>query len=159
RPRDAPRHPPGVLGRRAHATHGNDVHRRASTRIDPGRRTGRPKHREEARKHPEAKAELIRTLDEKFVANSIAFDAMIAASALLVEGGPLRASDGAIDLVGIRARFEAVTWHVPAMRQRLAPTPLRLTTPAWVPVERLDIARHVTLHPIVERDDPEHVEV
>ena len=39
----------------------------------------------------EAKAELIRTLDEKFVANSIAFDAMIAAAALLVEGGPLPA--------------------------------------------------------------------
>jgi diacylglycerol O-acyltransferase / wax synthase len=108
---------------------------------------------------PEAKAELIRTLDEKFVANSIAFDAMIAAAALLVEGGPLRGPDGAIDLAGIRERFEAVTWHVPAMRQRLAPTPLRLTTPAWVPVEHLDIDRHVTLHPTIERDRPDQVQV
>jgi len=108
---------------------------------------------------PEAQAELIRTLDEKFVANSIAFDAMIAAAALIVEGGRLRGMDGAIDLAGIRARFEAVTWHVPAMRQRLRPTPMRLTTPAWVPVAELDISRHVTLHPTVERDDPDHVEV
>ena len=108
---------------------------------------------------PQPTAELIRTLDEKFVANSIAFDAMIAAAALLVEGGPLRRPDGAIDLAGIRARFEAVTWHVPAMRQRLRPTPLRLTTPAWVPVADLDVSRHVTLHPTVERDDPDHVEV
>jgi len=108
---------------------------------------------------PEAKAELIRTLDEKFVANSIAFDAMIAAAALLVDGAPLRTADGAIDLAGIRARFEAVSWHVPAMRQRLAPTPLRLTTPAWVPVADLDIARHVTLHPTIEPDDPDRVEL
>lgn len=108
---------------------------------------------------PQPKAELIRTLDEKFVANAIAFQAMIAAAALLVEGGPLRRPDGAIDLDGIRARFEAVTWHVPAMRQRLVPTPLRVTTPAWVPVADLDVARHVTLHPTVERDDPDEVEV
>lgn len=108
---------------------------------------------------PEAKAELIRTLDEKFVANSIAFDAMVAAAALLVDGGPLRTPDGAIDLACIRARFEAVSWHVPAMRQRLAATPLRLTTPAWVPVADLDIAHHVRLHPTVEPDDPDLVEL
>lgn len=108
---------------------------------------------------PAPKAELIRTLDEKFVANAIAFDAMIAAAALLVDGEPLRTPDGELDLAGIRARFEAVSWHVPAMRQRLVPTPLRLTTPAWVPVSHLDIEHHVTLHPTVEPDDPRHVEL
>ena len=82
---------------------------------------------------PEAKAELIRTLDEKYVANSIAFDAMIAAAALILDGARLRGSDGAIDLDAIAARLEALTWRVPAMRQRLVGTPLRVTTPAWVP--------------------------
>ena len=104
-------------------------------------------------------AELIRTLDEKYVANSIAFEAMVAAATLIVEGAPLRGADGAIDLACIRDRMEAVTWLVPAMRQRLAPTPLRLTTPAWVPVDELDIARHVTLHPTIEPDDPTRVEL
>jgi diacylglycerol O-acyltransferase / wax synthase len=107
----------------------------------------------------EVKAELIRTLDEKYVANSIAFDAMIAAAALILDGAPLRGSDGAIDLDTIRARLEALTWRVPAMRQRLVPTPLRVTTPAWVPVADLDISRHVTLHPSIEVDDPARVEI
>jgi diacylglycerol O-acyltransferase / wax synthase len=107
----------------------------------------------------EAKAELIRTLDEKYVANSIAFDAMIAAAALILDGTALRGSDGAIDLDAIRVRLEALTWRVPAMRQRLVPTPLRVTTPAWVPVADLDIARHVTLHPSIEVDDPANVEI
>ena len=108
---------------------------------------------------PEAKAELIRTLDEKYVANAIAFEAMVGAAALILDGGPLRGSDGAVDLDRIRTRLEALTWHVPAMRQRLVPTPLRVTTPAWVPVADLDIARHVTLHPAVEADDPARVEI
>ncbi|MBT2498952.1 hypothetical protein J7E25_07570 [Agromyces sp. ISL-38] len=107
----------------------------------------------------DTRAELIRTLDEKYVANSIAFDAMIAAAALIVDGAALRGPDGAIDLTAIRARLEALTWRVPAMRQRLVPTPLRLTTPAWVPVAELDIARHVTLQETVEVDGPALVEI
>ena len=39
---------------------------------------------------PEATAELIRTLDEKYVANAIAFEAMIAAAALILDGATLR---------------------------------------------------------------------
>lgn len=108
---------------------------------------------------PVATAELIRTLDEKYVANSIAFEAMVAAATLIVDGAPLRAADDSIDLAAIRARLEAVTWLVPAMRQRLVPTPLRVTTPAWVPVTELDITRHVLLHPTVEADDPNRVEL
>ncbi len=108
---------------------------------------------------PEAKAELIRTLDEKYVANSIAFEAMIAAAALILDGATLRRTDGAVDIDAIRDRLDALTWHVPAMRQRLVPTPLRATTPAWVPVAELDIAKHVTLHSAVEADDPDLVEI
>jgi hypothetical protein len=107
----------------------------------------------------EATAELIRTLDEKYVANAIAFEAMIAAAALILDGATLRHDDGGIDIAAIRARLDALTWHVPAMRQRLAPTPLRTTTPAWVPVAELDIADHVVLHPTVEPDDPNAVEI
>jgi diacylglycerol O-acyltransferase / wax synthase len=104
-------------------------------------------------------AELLRTLDEKFIANSIAFDSMAGAATIIVDGAPLRDADGAIDLAMIRSRFEAASWHMPAMRQRLVPTPLRATTPAWVPVPELDIARHVRLHPTVEPDDPRRAEV
>jgi diacylglycerol O-acyltransferase len=107
---------------------------------------------------PRATAELIRTLDEKYVADSIAFEAMVAAATLIVEGGSLRSADGSIDLDGIRGHLDAMTWRVPAMRQRLVPTPLRLTTPAWVPVTDLDMAYHVTLHPDIEPDDPGRVE-
>ncbi|MFD4422581.1 wax ester/triacylglycerol synthase domain-containing protein [Agromyces sp. NPDC058484] len=107
----------------------------------------------------EPRAELIRTLDEKYVANSIAFDAMIAAAALILDGERLRRDDGAIDMDAIRERLDALTWHVPAMRQRLVHTPLRMTTPAWVPVSELDLTRHVTLHPTIEPDDPAAVEI
>ena len=106
-----------------------------------------------------AKAELIGTLDEKYVANVVAFESMIAAAALILDGDRMRAVDGSIDLAAVRARLAAVTWRVPAMRQRLVSTPLRATTPAWVPVDDLDIAKHVTLHPTVEPDDPAHVEI
>ena len=108
---------------------------------------------------PVATAELIRTLDEKYVANDIAFEAMIAAAALILDGGTLRDVDGGIDIDAIRDRLAALTWQVPAMRQRLAPTPLRVTTPAWVPVAEVDIADHVTLHPTVEADDHDAVEI
>ncbi|KQM82784.1 wax ester/triacylglycerol synthase domain-containing protein [Agromyces sp. Leaf222] len=108
---------------------------------------------------PEAKAELIGTLDEKYVANVIAFESMIAAAALILDGERMRGADGSIDLAAVQARLAALTWRVPAMRQRLVATPLRATTPAWVPVAEIDIAKHVTLHPRIEPDDPRQVEI
>ncbi|GAA1962191.1 wax ester/triacylglycerol synthase domain-containing protein [Agromyces allii] len=107
----------------------------------------------------ETKAELIGTLDEKYVANVVAFESMIAAAALILDGERMRAADGSLDLAAVQDRLAALTWRVPAMRQRLAPTPLRLTTPAWVPVDEIDIAKHVTLHPDIEPDDPRRVEI
>ena len=64
-----------------------DEHPPAPTPIDEqvDRDTGR-----RLMERPEAKAELIRTLDEKYVANSIAFEAMIAAAALILDGATLR---------------------------------------------------------------------
>ena len=76
---------------------------------------------------PEATAELIRTLDEKYVANAIAFEAMIAAAALHPRRRDPRARRRRHRHRRRSAqRLDALTWHVPAMRQRLAPTPLRV---------------------------------
>jgi hypothetical protein len=107
----------------------------------------------------DARAELIRTLDEKYLANSVVFDAMVGGAAFTVDGTRLRDAHGAIDMAAIRARFEWASWRVREMRQRLVPTPLRLTTPAWIPVTELDIEHHVILHPTIEPDDPDRVEV
>ncbi|MGC5225252.1 wax ester/triacylglycerol synthase domain-containing protein [Micromonospora sp. DT81.3] len=105
------------------------------------------------------KAELIGTLDEKYVANSLTFAAMHAAGTLIVDATNLRGEDGALDHPAIRHRVERLSWFAPAMRQRLLTTPLRATTPAWAPVDTLDLNYHVRFHDCVEPDDPERVEL
>lgn len=106
-----------------------------------------------------ARAELISTLDEKYVVNTVAFASMVAAGTLIVDAASLRAPDGSLDRERIRRRVEHLSWFAPAMRQRLVHTPLRLTTPAWVPVQSLDLDQHVRFHDRVEPDDPARVEV
>ena len=95
--------------------------------------------------HPDIarRAQLISSLDEKYVSNAVTFAAMHAAGTMIVDGAPLRAPDGTLDRAAIRRRVERLSWFAPAMRQRLVPTPLRLTTPAWVPVTSLDLEYHV----------------
>jgi diacylglycerol O-acyltransferase / wax synthase len=93
------------------------------------------------------------TLDEKYLAPPI-YRLMVNHAVLLFGSKDLRRTDGSIDLDAIKARIERLTWRVPPMRQSLVRTPLRLTTPAWVPVAHLDIGAHVHLHPTVEPDDP-----
>lgn len=105
------------------------------------------------------RADLISSLDEKYVANSLIFASMHAAGTLIVDATTLRASDGTLDRSAIRARVDRLSWFAPAMRQRLCYTPLRATTPAWVPVDELDLEYHVRFHSRVEPDDPAHVEV
>ena len=105
------------------------------------------------------KAELIGTLDEKYVANSVTFAAMHAAGTLIVGGTDLRGADGALDRAAIRRRIDRLTWFAPAMRQRLVATPLRMTTPAWAPVDELDLEYHVRFHDGIEPDDPDRVEL
>ncbi|MDQ7878349.1 wax ester/triacylglycerol synthase family O-acyltransferase [Microbacterium sp. QXD-8] len=104
------------------------------------------------------RAELISSLDEKYVSNAVTFAAMHAAGTMIVDGAPLRGPDGALDRAAIRRRVERLSWFAPAMRQRLVPTPLRLTTPAWVPVTSLDLDYHVRFADRVEPDDPARVE-
>ncbi|MGB4778242.1 wax ester/triacylglycerol synthase domain-containing protein [Microbacterium sp.] len=105
------------------------------------------------------RAELISTLDEKYVSNTVAFTAMIATGTLIVDASSLRGADGALDRDLIRTRVDRLSWFAPSMRQRLVSTPLRLTTPAWVPVTALDLEHHVRFHDSVEPDDPDRVEV
>jgi diacylglycerol O-acyltransferase len=47
------------------------------------------------------------------------------------------------DLDDLRAHVAARLDRAPRLRQRLAPTPLRLAPPAWVDDSGFDIARHV----------------
>ncbi len=102
-------------------------------------------------------ASLIGTLDEKYLSPK-AFGIMHNHATWFFAGSDLRGSDGAIDLDAIKARVDDVAQDYPILRQRLAPTPLRITTPAWVTEPTLDLDHHVRLCPRVVVDDPLHAE-
>jgi diacylglycerol O-acyltransferase / wax synthase len=87
--------------------------------------------------------ELMRTLDEKFIANAIAFESARPAAGFIAEGAALRRADGSLDRQLIRRIIAGGSRRMPAMRQRLMPAPLGLTTPGWVPVDHLDLDYHV----------------
>ncbi len=87
--------------------------------------------------------ELMRTLDEKFIANTIAFEAARPTAGFIAEGAALRLADGSLDRELIRRIIAAASRRIPALRQRLTASPLGLTTPGWVPVEQLDLEYHV----------------
>ncbi|WP_254359349.1 wax ester/triacylglycerol synthase family O-acyltransferase [Microbacterium hominis] len=108
---------------------------------------------------PARTAELISSLDEKYVANEVTFAAMQAAATVIVDAAALRGPDGTLDRAAIRRRIEKLSWFAPAMRQRLVYTPLRLTTPAWVPVAAIDLDHHVRFRDGIEPDDPTRVEL
>ncbi|WP_431801935.1 glycosyltransferase [Microbacterium sp. bgisy203] len=105
-----------------------------------------------------AKAELISSLDEKYLVNDVVFAAMCAAGTMIVDGASLRGADGGLDRTAIRRLFEGASWFAPALRQRLVSTPLGVTTPAWVPVSHLDMSRHVRFADGIVADDPELVD-
>lgn len=87
--------------------------------------------------------ELMRTLDEKFIANAIVFESARPAAGFIVEGAALRRADGSLDRQLIRRIIAGGSRKMPAMRQRLMPSPLGLTTPGWVPIDHLDLDEHV----------------
>ena len=87
--------------------------------------------------------ELMRTLDEKFIANAIAFEAARPAAGFIADGAALRRADGSLDRELIRQIIAGGSRRMPAMRQRLMRAPLGLTTPGWVPVDHLDLDFHV----------------
>jgi hypothetical protein len=87
--------------------------------------------------------ELMRTLDEKFIADPVAFATMRPTAAVVVDGAPLRDATGAIDIELVRALVERATWQFPPMRLRLRPMPWGVTTPAWVAAEDVDLDYHL----------------
>jgi len=98
--------------------------------------------------------ELMRTLDEKFVADWTAFQTMRPTGGLVVDGGPLRRPDGALDREAVFALVRHVVASWPALRMRVRTMPLGVTTPAWIAAEP-DLDWHVR---IVDAVDPADVE-
>lgn len=87
--------------------------------------------------------ELMRTLDEKHMASSLAFEAMHTAGVFVVDGGPLTQPDGSLDRVRVLDAVSQAMGRIPELSKRLMPSPLGITAPAWVPDEEYDIAEHV----------------
>lgn len=99
---------------------------------------------------PRAHAEFLRIWEEGYVTNSINFEAMHAHVLYIVDGAPLRSSDGRLDRERIMRRIEASVRGIPYFRLRLMRSLLGLTPPAWVLDEDFDIGRHVSFSDEVE---------
>lgn len=95
-------------------------------------------------------ARLMGTLDEKFISSAEALATMVNHATFLLDGRGLRRTDGSLDEEAISGRIERLSWRFPPMRQRLMPSPLGITTPAWVPVTQLRASTHVRF---LARDD------
>lgn len=89
------------------------------------------------------RARPIRILDEKYVANTLAFVAARPAVTVVVEKGAFRRESGELDREAIALHVAAWAERTPALRQRLVTAPLGLFTPSWVPVDYPDMAYHL----------------
>ena len=87
-------------------------------------------------------AELMRTLDEKFIADPMVFATMRPTGGIITSGEGFLDADGALDREAIRALVARAVALFPAARLRLRPMPLGLSTPAWVAAEP-DLDYHV----------------
>ncbi|NQX10997.1 hypothetical protein HQQ80_05110 [Microbacteriaceae bacterium VKM Ac-2855] len=87
--------------------------------------------------------ELLRSLDEKYLVNVIAYEAMHAAAALVLDSSTWRDADGALDRAAITEQIEWLAASTPELRKRIVRVPLGLTTPAWVPDGGFAIANHL----------------
>ncbi|QAY63975.1 hypothetical protein ET495_12890 [Xylanimonas allomyrinae] len=101
-------------------------------------------------------AELLGTLDEKFVANAVVFEHATPCAGLLLRGEPLRTETGALDRELVLRALAHGLARAPELRRRLRPAPFGLTTPAWVPDDDIDLEAHVRFHVgVVATDGPE----
>lgn len=91
--------------------------------------------------------ELIRTLDEKHMVSSIAFESAHTAALFVVDGTSLSGADGRIDRPRVLAMVASALGRVPEFDKRLMASPLGITTPAWVPADGFEIARNVAFTP------------
>lgn len=96
---------------------------------------------------PEISVQPLRVLDEKFLANEVAFRMARPALTMIVPGDTLRRPDGSIDAELIRRIVAERHPAVPATSQRLMRVAFGLATPAWVPADTVDIDWHVTVLP------------
>jgi diacylglycerol O-acyltransferase len=87
--------------------------------------------------------ELLRSLDEKYVVNLIAYEAMHAAAALVLDATTWRRADGSLDRDAITAQIAWLAAATPELRKRIVRIPLGLTTPAWVPDAHFAIGNHL----------------
>ena len=81
--------------------------------------------------------------EEGYVADPATFAMMHTQAVVILEGGPLRRVEGALDRESIRRRIEVATASLRESRSRLMRSTLGLTPPAWVPDATFDIDRHV----------------
>ncbi|AYF98926.1 wax ester/triacylglycerol synthase domain-containing protein [Protaetiibacter intestinalis] len=86
--------------------------------------------------------ELMRTLDEKFIGDWATFQTMRPCGALVVAGETLRTAEGALDHAAAIEHVRHVVAQWPALRMRVRPMPLGVTTPVWEACEP-DLAWHV----------------
>lgn len=93
-----------------------------------------------------ADVELLTTLDEKFVANDIAFRAAHSSAMMVFSGDHVRLSDGSIDRAFFEDFAQAFGGGLPFLRKNLVRAPLGLTTPAWVPTENFRASDHLIFH-------------
>ena len=81
--------------------------------------------------------------EEGYIADPAKFAVMHTQAVVVLEGGPLRGVDGALDRESILRRIEVTTASLRESRLRVMRSTLGLTPPAWVPDEAFDIDRHV----------------
>ena len=86
--------------------------------------------------------ERLSPLDASFLALETGRAHFHVASVAILDAGPLRTSDGGIDIDRIRAFIASRLKYVPRYRQRLAWTPLG-RSPIWVDADHFDIEYHV----------------
>ncbi|GGE98749.1 wax ester/triacylglycerol synthase domain-containing protein [Mycetocola zhadangensis] len=96
----------------------------------------------------------LRVLDEKFLANEVAFRLARPALTMIVPGDTLRRPDGSIDAELIRRIVAERHVAIPATSQRLMRVVFGLATPAWVPANSVDLDWHVTVLPGVHPAGP-----
>lgn len=78
------------------------------------------------------RVELMKTLDEKFIATALMFEEAVLAASVEVDGAMVRTTSGAIDRDRIERIVARAINTTPSLRLRLRNTPLGVTAPAWV---------------------------
>ncbi|NQX12427.1 hypothetical protein HQQ80_12375 [Microbacteriaceae bacterium VKM Ac-2855] len=104
-----------------------------------------------------AVADPMRTLDEKFVSNAIAFEIARPTATMVFDSAPFRKADGSLDRALLNAGFEQFLLASQAMRMKLRRAPFGLFTPSWVSAKTIDLRKHLRYHPGVVDWDTRHV--